>query len=193
MGRHCERRERPDGKPPDLGCRALMQRSTLSRSRSPRKAVDHSATDLTTSLVPPAGGRRIRESLSILLAESGRDTRLAPKSRVWTPRSHRRCRSNASTSAARAFKHCSDQLRTDGAKPDGMPLRRQRRQKRPGSARCPEEHLTIRRWVLIGPKAVSARDTSLAELVAVTYWPLAVAGLRLPACRPAIMAGQAHG
>jgi len=120
------------------GVEHLCSAAPMSRSRLPRKAVDHSATDLTTSLVPPAGGRRIRESLSILLAETGRDARLAPKSRVWTPRSHRRCRSNASTSAARAFKHRSDQLRTDGAKPDGIPFRHQRRQSGPALLDAPK-------------------------------------------------------
>jgi hypothetical protein len=76
----------------------------------PQAVVDRSANGWQ----PVSSSRRRSthsRSLSTLLAESGCSTRLASKSRVWTPRSHWRCRSNAvDLGGSCASKHYSDQL-----------------------------------------------------------------------------------
>jgi hypothetical protein len=71
-----------------------------SRSRNHRKRWRIAAL-LAWQLSRPTRRRTTHsKSLSTPLAKSGRSTRLASKSRVRTPRSHWRCRSNASISAA---------------------------------------------------------------------------------------------
>jgi hypothetical protein len=79
--------------------RALMQR----RAGHDRATTASGGGSLLAREQPVSSSRRRAthsRPLSALLAESECSTRLASKSRVRTPRSHWRCRSNASTLAA---------------------------------------------------------------------------------------------
>lgn len=107
-------------------------------------------------------------SLSTLLAKSGCSTRLASKSRVWTPRSHWRCRSNASTSAA--YVHLSTvatSCRIGGCQPVDN-CRDTRGAQAIRLAWHPERRQTAHTMSAHSPKAASARSVPLAKRAAVT-------------------------
>jgi hypothetical protein len=107
-------------------------------------------------------------SLSAPLAESRCSTRLASKARVWTPRSYWRCRSNASTSAARVLlSTAATSCRIGGVKPvDNLPGTRGACSIR--LARHPERCQTVHTMSASSPKAASARGVPLAKRATVT-------------------------